>query len=271
MNDDQAFERAIRDLLEEGSDRTPTARIEAVLLSVRTTPQERDLWIPWRTISMSNPMRFAVALAIVAVAGVASFNLFGASQGPGGIPSPSPTVTQSAPAPTPSPLIIGPIDTSTWTTYVSDRYGFSIDYPADWAAHPADHDWALPADANWLSTAQEAFVGLFGDTLAPDRGLRVSAWSVAVEPGTSIDAWLQAYCAGCPGFADQTSAASMDGHAGAIVQTPDDVQAFFLIDDRMYVLAVWRPEYRQVLEAFLSTMHLLPGGANPAATTPTPS
>ena len=37
-----------------------------------------------------------------------------------------------------------PIDTSTWTSYASDRYGFSIGHPADWVEVPADHTWSLP-------------------------------------------------------------------------------------------------------------------------------
>ena len=134
MNDDRAFERATRALLEDGSDRTPAATIDAVLLAVRTTPQERDLRIPWRTAPMSNPMRLVAAIAVVVVAGVAAFNLFGSSPGVGGLSSPSPTAPPSAtPTTQPSP---SPIDTATWTTYVSNRYGFSIGHPPIGASIP---------------------------------------------------------------------------------------------------------------------------------------
>ena len=100
MNDDHDFERATRAFLDDGSDRTPATTIDAVLLAVRTTPQERDLRIPWRTTTMSTPLRLFAAIAIVLIVGVAAFNLFGSSSGVGGVASPSPTAAPSAPAPT---------------------------------------------------------------------------------------------------------------------------------------------------------------------------
>jgi hypothetical protein len=45
---DQLFERAVRDWLDDGSDKTPPTAIEAVLLAAKTTPQERVLGIPRR-------------------------------------------------------------------------------------------------------------------------------------------------------------------------------------------------------------------------------
>src|SRR6476660_3954493 len=125
MNDDHDFERATRALLEDGSDRTPLATIDAVLLAVRTTPQERDLRIPWRTAPMPIPMRLVAAIAVIVVAGAAAFSLFKPSSGAGALSTPSPTVTPSAPAPSPSPqptpFLIG---SATWTSYTSTRYAF---------------------------------------------------------------------------------------------------------------------------------------------------
>jgi len=281
MNDDQAFERATRAFLEEGSDRTSTATIDAVLLAVRTTPQERDLRVPWRTAQMSNPMRFVAALAVIVIVGVAAANLVGSSPGVGGIPSPSPVVSPSAPAPSPSaqPTPYA-IDTTTWTTYTSARYGFSIGYPADWFVHTtASRNWTYPADApvNMQSTALETFV-------APDSSIATAAWSVAVKPGTTLDTWIQAYCplaespapSDCTTMPGRTVAASMDGHAGSLVRFTGDTQAFFLVKNRMYVVAIWQPEdwipggVSRLLEAYLSTMHLLPGGPTPSAS-PRPS
>lgn len=278
MNDDQAFERATRALLDDGSDRTPAATIDAVLLAVRTTPQERDLRIPWRTAPMSNPLRLVAAIAVIVVVGVAAFNLFGSSPGVGGVASPSPTVAPSAPAPSaqPSPA---PIDTATWTTYVSARYGFSIGHPADWSEHPADHDWTFAADA--ADTSSPALFTAWEWFAAPDDTIALSAWSVAVEPGTTIEAWLQAYCpiaektSPCATIQDRAVVVTMDGHVGLLVSFTYDTQAFILVDNRMYVVASWRPagEYDslRLLEAYLSTMHLLPGGPAPTATTPPPS
>ena len=247
-DDDRAFERAIRGLLEDGSDRTSAETIDAVLLAVRTTPQERDLRIPWRTSPMSNPMRLVAAIAIAVVAGVAAINLFRPTGGVGGLPSPSPTVTPSAPAPTPSPQPSPTPLTATWTTYTSTRYGFSIGHPADWTVDPSKHVWTLAKDTpSFQSSGIESFN-------SPDGHVRASAWSVAVKPGTSADAWLQTYCPkntyACSEIQAGAVAVSMDGHAGLLVRFTDDTQAFILVNNRMYVVADWRPDSDQTVSIY---------------------
>ncbi len=280
MNDDETFEHATRAWLEDGSDRTPATTIDAVLLAVRTTPQERDLRIPWRTGPMSNPIRLVAAIAVVVVAGVAAFNLFGPSPGVGGLSLPSPMVTPSAPAPSlGSQPSLSPIDTATWTTYVSNRYGFSIGHPADWTEHPADHVWTFAADA--ADTSSPASFTAWETFVAPDNSIGISAWSVTVAPGTTVGAWLQAYCpiaestSPCATIQDRAVAVAVDGHVGLLVPFNEDTQAFFLVDNRIYVVASWRPagqyDSLRLLQAYLSTMHLLPGGPAPTATTPRPS
>ena len=288
MNDDHAFDQATRAFLEDGPDRTRAATIDAVLLAVRTTPQERDLRIPWRTTPMSNLMRL-VTLAVLAllVIAVVAFSLRPTSGAVGGGGSPSPS--SPSPSASPSALAASPsaqptpysIDTTTWTTYTSARYGFSIGYPADWFVHTtATRDWTYPADAtvNMLSTALETFV-------APDSSIATAAWSVAVKSGTTLDAWIQAYCplaesadlTDCTTMPGRTVAASLDGHAGSLVRFTQDTQAFFLVNDRIYVVAIWQAEdfipggVSRLLEAYLSTMHLLPGGPAPSGTSPSPS
>jgi hypothetical protein len=288
-DDDRAFERAIRGLVEDGSDRTPTDTIDAVLLAVRTTPQERDLRIPWRTKPMSIPMRLVAAFAILVVAGVAAFNLFRPTAGVGGVSGPTQSIAPTSPAPTsPAPTSPAPtaspqptpfaIDLSTWTSYASKRYGFSIGHPADWTVRPATRAWLFPADANVYgppNTGTENFDAANGD-------IGASAWSVAVKPGTTVDTWLQTYCpvaeytSPCTTIQSLTVSASMDGHAGSLVRFTDDTQAFFLVNNRMYVVAIWRSEdfipggVSRLLEGYLSTMHLLPGGPAPSAS-PRPS
>jgi hypothetical protein len=267
MNDDRAFERATRDWLEDGSDKTPSATIDAVLLAVRTTPQERDLRIPWRTPIMTTPMRLAAAIAIVAVVGFAGLTFFRGGASVGG-PTPTPSCT-SAPAPSAAqPPAPTPFDRGTWTTYTSSRYGFSICHPATWIELPSDHDWALPADASWANTAFDRFD-------APDGSIAIAAWSVAVEPGTSADAWIQVNCpkydSTCDGYQDRATPVSVDGHAGILVSFAEDMQAFILVDNRMYIVASLRPagqyDALRLINAYISTMHLLPGGPVPAGTT----
>ena len=102
---DQLFERAVRDWLEDGSDRTPRPAIDAVLLAVKTTRQERDLRIPRRFKQMPTYMRLAAGIAIVAVVGVGVLAYFTGGPNTGAPPTPAPT-TQATP--TPSPLSAGP-------------------------------------------------------------------------------------------------------------------------------------------------------------------
>jgi hypothetical protein len=144
----------------------------------------------------------------------------------------------------------------------------------------ATRDWTYPADAtvNMESTALETFV-------APDNSIAAAAWSVAVKSGTTLDAWIQAYCAlaespeptDCTTMAGRTVAARMDGHAGSLVRFTEDTQAFFLVKNRMYVVAIWQAEdfipggVSRLLTAYLSTMHLLPGGLVPSGPSPSPS
>jgi hypothetical protein len=101
MSDDRGFERAMHAWLESGSDRTPAAAIDAVLLAVRTTPQERGMRAPWRTPDMNTPMRIAAVLAAVAVLGVAGLLYLNRGPRVGVTPTPavvapSPTATRAA-------------------------------------------------------------------------------------------------------------------------------------------------------------------------------
>ncbi len=232
--------------LDEGPTRLPADTRRAILVSTRITRQQRRRsWLPWRT-SMLSITRVAVLAMVIAVVGPIGLNLL------------------RLPARSSPP---GPIDTSAWTTYVSDRYGFSIGHPADWTERPAVGTWSLAKDTDWLTQASEGFIAPGDDVLA-------TAWSVPVEPGTTVGSWLAAYCPvntkPCSGLQERTIPVTMDGHPGSLVRFADDTQAFILVDDRMYVVAVWEPDSdprtapyggaTRLLEGYLSTMHLLPGG-----------
>jgi hypothetical protein len=150
MNDDHDFEHATREFLDDGSDRTPAATIDAVLLAVRTTPQERDLRIPWRTAPMSNPVRLVAAIAVIVVAGVAAFNLFGPSPDVGGVGAGGEPSASPSPAPTSTPT-----PTAAASAAVPEFPGVSDDVAPGtylWAAGgatPADVTFTLPA--GWMS------------------------------------------------------------------------------------------------------------------------
>ena len=195
----------------------------------------------------------------------------------GAAPTPSPSGEPSASAapsttePSSSAVAsqsLDPEDTSAWLPFTSERYGFRMAYPPDWSAHPGDGDWTFPQDTAWPDgVGRTDWFYLDG----ADGSVAASAWSVALEPGISADQWFLDYCAvkatPCDGT-ERKVPASLDGHAGWFVPSSDP-QAYFDIADRIYLVVIWQPEDhpalerygggRQLVEAFLSTMQLLPG------------
>jgi hypothetical protein len=293
-NDD--FERISNAWLADGPTELADRVLDAALHVVHLTHQRRRL-APWRTTHMSflssNMARLAAVVVVAIVALGGAFYLLGPNRGGVGGPVATPTPPPPTAAPSPSAVAqstFGAIDTSTWTTYTSTRYGFKIGHPADWTERPADHSWTFPPAAasgapDAMGTSTEGFI-------APGQTILVSAWSVAVASGTTATTWISnLYCPSLyvPSPSDQApcdrlgpggprvTPVAVDGHAGSLVRFAEDTQAFVLVGNTMYVVACWRPESdpsvtpylgaSRLLEGYISTMHLLPGG--PA--TPRPS
>jgi hypothetical protein len=282
MKRDRDFDEMAAEWLEAGSDATPQSVIDAVILAIRTTPQERGLRVPWRTLFMRQPAYTVAAAALLAVVGVGAFYAFGRGPNFGlGVTSSPTTSERQTPTPTASP-----IDTTGWTNVESSRYGFTIGYPPSWTYEPADHDWTLAQDGdNWLSTGQDVF-------RAPDRAIRVSAWAfpahdaATLHPLDDLEAWATAYCesaglstpcTGIPGRAVPLCIERRDCHPGLLVPFDHEVQAFLtggIFGDNLVVVAIWRAETepavlpyggaRRLLEAFLSTMGVWPRTDFPA-------
>ena len=272
MNERRDPDTILAAWLDDGPTDLPDVTRRAILTALPTTPQaRRGLLAPRRFFQMNSTARLALGALVAVIALGGALYLLGPrpASGPGG-PAPTPTILPA----------LGPLDTATWTTYTSNRYGFSIAHPANWTARPSDHAWALPADADWQNTASEGFI-------APGQTILVSAWSAAVVPGTTAEAWIVSYClrnqvttsdpVPCdrlgPG-GPRLMPVTVDGHAGSLVRFTNDTQAFILVGNRMYVVACWRPEteasvlqyggVQRLLEGYLSTMHLLVGGPAPS-------
>jgi hypothetical protein len=239
---DQLFERAMHDWLESGSDRTPPAAIDAVLLAVKTTPQERDLRIPRRFNLMTFPMRLAAVVAILAVVGVGALTFF---RGPG-FGTSTPTLEPTAsPLPTAMPFsTLAPLDPPSFRQYTSPLYGFTIGHPAEFVEESAIRPWSFEVDAAAFPAdgSEDNFIG------GPDGAqVRVSAWSLAVTPGTTIDAWIESYCTAqgepCPSPRDRATdvtAAAGDQPAGLLLNAAGGATAFFLDADRIFVVRCWQ-------------------------------
>lgn len=94
MTEDRSLERAARSWLENGPTQAPDRTVEAALLRIETTPQERDLRIPWRFPTMTPPARIAAAAVIgVLAVGGALFALRPSDGSSVGAPGPSPSAT----------------------------------------------------------------------------------------------------------------------------------------------------------------------------------
>jgi hypothetical protein len=173
---DQLFERAVRDWLEDGSDRTPRPAIDAVLLAVKTTRQERDLRIPRRFTQMPTYMRLTAAIALVVVVGVGALAYVNRGPNAGGPPTAAPTAT-AAPSPSIPPLREGALDPGRYT-YDGDGLRVIVTVPAGWEGGSVSVGTGteLPDGAN-LGLRQPTHV--FGDPCAPESSTKTLGPSVA--------------------------------------------------------------------------------------------
>jgi hypothetical protein len=271
MNEQRDVDTIIATWLDEGPVDLPVDTRRAISVGLRTQPRARRMAF-LGGFSMLPLNRVVAATVVVLAVGAGSVLVFSnRSSGPGGVPPPSVAPSPSASASATPPTSASLLDTSTWVEYASDRYGLSISHPAEWTEHPGDHDWTFETDINaWESTAPDYFVTA---VTGADLGVRTSAWSVAVAPGTTVESWIQAYCASqtagpCTGVvAGAVPAETGDQHPGLLTYGPNtDTQAFFLDGETMYVVAIWRTETdpsvepygggRALLEAFVSTLTL---------------
>jgi hypothetical protein len=109
MTDDRSIERAARSWLEVGPTEAPERAVEAALLQIDATTQERDWHVPWRLPKMTTPARLASAAVVgVLVVGGAIVVLQPGRASVGG-PGPTPSSTPSpaiSPSPSSSPMTL---------------------------------------------------------------------------------------------------------------------------------------------------------------------
>ena len=270
-SDEPLFDTRIADWFEDDPHSAPDQALDIVLAAFPSIKQRRALRVPWRYSNVSSPLRLAVVAAAMVVAVVGGASLLGpqgAAPEVGGQPTPS---VEPSVGPSPSPAATTSVlDTSAWTTYTSSRYGFTIAHPADWSEVPADHDWSFESEPQaWDSSGTESFTA---EGTAEGQGVRVSAWSATVDPGTTVEQWIEAYCmaqdytAACPGILDRLVNVQTGDQRPGLAQYGSnlDTIAYFLDGQTVYVVAIWRAEFdpalqrfggaRRLLEAFVSTM-----------------
>ena len=125
MTDDRSLERAARSFIESGPTRAPERAVEAALLQIETTSQERSLLVPWRfTMTVAARVAAAAVIGVLAIGG--AFYLFTNTDNNVGGPGPSPTTAGSpspsalpSPSPSASPTAAtmpdGPLPAGTYT------------------------------------------------------------------------------------------------------------------------------------------------------------
>jgi hypothetical protein len=191
MTDDRSLERAARSWMEVGPTRAPEAAVAAALDRIQGTSQERDLAIPRRFRTMTNPFRLAAAVVIaVLVIGGGLLILRGPAQPTIGGPSPSPSPS-ATPLPSPSgPVVPSPsgpvVPSSTLIPFSSTIYPYAISYPSNWKSRGSER----PISATEFPYDYNVGVDYFSAS-APtigDPGLIAAA--PVVDSGTTLASWI---------------------------------------------------------------------------------
>ena len=188
MSDDREFWRATTDWLEAGSDRTSAAAIDAVLLAVRTTRQDRAIPIPWRPFHVPTLVRVAIVAALVATLALVTSTFVGDHR-----PVPNPT---SNPTPVPTPVASAPVLASNaaplpiqdsqnglplqggYRSIAADTFPIrmSIVAPPEWSGHIGGPNavWLGPVKGDDVVSFQR-FDKVFTDPCHPEPGALVPA------------------------------------------------------------------------------------------------
>ena len=132
---DPLFDPRLADWLEEDESTAPEQALEIVLASFPSIKQRRAIRVPWRTSSMTSTLRLGLAAAVVVAAAIGGIYFLGSrsNSSVAGPETPSPSASASE-----APDNGGGTNLSTFT---STQYGYTIGYPAPYAAVPATEAW----------------------------------------------------------------------------------------------------------------------------------
>jgi hypothetical protein len=258
--------------LEEGPNELPESTRRAIAVDVRTTPQSRrSKWFPWRypVDRLSLVALAAVAVMVVAVGGLAVSRLAPKGSNVGGpppatsaSPSPSPSDAPSAdPAPIPTTLTIPPMQ----QTFFSERYGYTVSYPAGWSGSPATQTW-WPPDWKAGGSADEPF-----DYIGFEERLWFRAASAPLPDGLpSVNDWIDEYLTfgdpNCVPPRQTQELISIDGAPGRLMDACGQVEATIVLEGRVYMFTLWLgsdqvTNGRELYDAFAATIDLRPEDA----------
>lgn len=224
MTDDRSLERAARTWLEAGPTQAPDRAVDAALLRIDATTQERDLRVPWRLPStITNRLALVVAAIVVLVAGAFAFTRV-ASVGQTS-PTTAPSIApSSAPSPTPINAAACCTDLPGWIVF--EHFGNAPDGSNPGKFNVDNHMiWMVHADGSGLHELAPGnpTVGKISPDISPD-GTKVAfasssdhsaIYEVPIEGGAPQE--LPA-CAGVTTCAAADPTYSADGNRVAFVK-----------------------------------------------------
>jgi hypothetical protein len=165
----------------EGVTPLPDSVRNAVRAELPNTKQIGSFRGPMRYLTMTlripTAARYVLVAAVIVVAVVLGSAVIGRPGDIGGGPSPSAS-------PSPSSSVSAVTAPALTETFTSERYGFSISYPAGWVTRPATEPW---------TSGVPSFVSTDGDVIYdPDRDAGHLWLMIASQPhaGTSGEQWV---------------------------------------------------------------------------------
>jgi hypothetical protein len=265
MNADHDLERRLADFYEtEAPTRAPDWVLGSALTTIDTTPQRHVLIrVPRRFQSMNSFAKLAVAAVVVIAVGALGLAVLRPGSGPGvgggASSAPSPSLS-AAPSVSPSPA---PSDPSALTeTYTSVMHGISVSYPAGWKLQPATEPWATGfvqgespyADIIYQKEEDSPFIAVASQALL----------------GGTADRWATDYLAElqCPATPVPVT---VDGASGVFADCEDGPYAFVSVDDRGYLIWLYRIDDPDWFQEILATVLLHPEDALDAPPSASPS
>jgi hypothetical protein len=172
MTDDRSLERAARSWLENGPTQAPQRAVDAALLRIESTPQERDLRILRRFTQMSMPVRLATAAAIgVLVVGGALY-LLGRPQQNVGAPGPSPSASPTGSPTAPARLVSVPAPDRAWGDWQA-----SLDAPLS----------GIPGVSGRIQLSIDRSGGGDGSWIQTEAGSQILVSALMAAPAGEID------------------------------------------------------------------------------------
>jgi hypothetical protein len=291
--------------LEEGPTALPEPTRRAIAVTTRTTDQMRPTGfasvrlghgsgLPRRFSHMPTSFKLAVGAMAVIAAVLGGSYVLGLQTQDRGIGGPSPSPSPSADA---RPSSSAGVDTTTWTTFRSPRYGYSVGVPPTFGVGPSTIFWAIPATA-FTNAAKDLIHAQMGDPTWAASSLRLAG-------GVTFDSWVADYLrdyrqqqvrgdpavpAVCDPSTQPLSPITVDGRNALLRIGCGEMEVLLLVNGRVY--SFWGgnmgmagsqgntpavgvlDSFRAMFEAWLSTIRLDPASAlePPAASlSPNPS